>query len=306
MNDAIRSRASVCNVEYVHGAKASPGATPGLLLEVPHGATLARHFLELHSRMVGDIDAELIDFFFVNTDVGAPELARAVANRVIELVPHQSAVVVQSLLPRTLVDCNRRIDPANGPSGSEPGQLTPGLPLWIRDPEDQHLLLELHAQYSEVAARAFATTCGNGGLGLMVHTYAPRSLDVPVDERIVEHLRAAYAPERIGEWPLRAEIDLITHDPDGCELASLDLVGGVIEQLQGAGLSVVQNGAYSLHPLTQAHEFASTYPGRTLVFEVRRDLLVEQFIPFCELHVDAEKVARIAEPFARTVAAQLS
>ena len=305
MNDAIRSIDSVCTVECLHGADALPGATPDLLLEVPHGATRAQHFLDLRGRLVGSIADDLIEFFFVNTDVGAPELARAVAGRVLELAPQRSAMVVQSLIPRTLVDCNRRIDPASGPTSSAPGQMTPGLPPWIQEPADQRLLLELHAAYREVATAAFAAVCDAGGLGLMVHTYAPRSLDVPVDERIVEHLRAAYAPERIGEWQLRAEVDLITDDSDGREFASASLVERVTEQLAAQGRQVAQNGVYSLHPLTLAYEFASTYPGQTLCFEVRRDLLVPEFVPFRELHVDHERVAGIAEPFARAVAASL-
>jgi len=306
MNDTIRSIDGVCNVQYVHGAEAPSGAIPDLLLEVPHGATLAQHFLDLRGSLVGDVAADLIDFFFVNTDVGAPELARAVAERVVELAPKRSALVVQSLLPRTLIDCNRCIDPSSAPTGSAPGQLTPGLPLWIRDPVDQRLLLRLHSAYREVAAAAFAAVCGNGGFGLMVHTYAPRSLDVPVDEHIVEHLRAAYEPERIGEWPLRAEVDLITHDPEGQKFAPPELVASVVERLESSGRQVDHNGTYSLHPLTLAHEFAVAYPGRTLCFEVRRDLLVPEFIPFRELHVDAERVARIAEPFALAITAQLS
>lgn len=296
MNPAIRSVDGVCDVEILRGADADPDAVPDLLFEVPHGATRARHFLELHRRMRGDVPSDLIDFFFVNTDVGAPELAREIAGQVVEAAPRRSALVVSSALPRTLVDCNRRLEPAAEPRASAAGQLTPGLPIWIRDPDDQRLLLELHAAYREVAAAAFAAVCGGGGVGLMVHTYAPRSLDVAVDDRIVERLRAAY--ERPEDWPLRAEIDLITHDPEGRELANAELARGVARGLIAAGRAVEHNGVYSLHPATLAHAFAAEYPGRTLCFEARRDLLVDEFVPFRELDVDPGRVRDLAAPFA--------
>jgi hypothetical protein len=81
-------------------------------------------------------------------------------------------------------------------------------------------LLAAYAQYREVVETGFALTCDRGGLGLMVHTYAPRSIDVAVDADIGKSLRAAYAADRIGSWPLRPGVDLITHDPDGRELAA--------------------------------------------------------------------------------------
>ena len=220
MHEAIRSVDGVCEVEYLRGSDADPAAPPDLLLEVPHGATRARHFVDLWGRLVGDVATDLIDFFFVNTDVGAPELARAIAAAVVDARPQRSAVVVRSLLPRTLVDCNRSLAADVAPATSEPGQLTPGLPVWIRDPKDQQLLLRLHGEYVRTAAAAFEWVCGAGGQALMVHTYAPRNLDVAVDERIVEQLRAAYAPGRVEQWSLRPEIDLITHDPDGVGLAA--------------------------------------------------------------------------------------
>lgn len=301
----ISSRPGVCDVEYVRGARADAAAPPDLVCEVPHGATRSAHFTALRAQLRGDYAADLHDFFCVNTDVGAPELAHAIAAAVVAADPRRSAVIVRCLLPRTFVDCNRRVDRATVPTASRPGEPTPGLPPWIRDEHDRALLLDRYFAYRDTATAAFDAVCGRGGLGLCVHTYAPRSVDVPVDENIVRSLHAAYAPDRVGTWQLRPSIDLITHDPDGRELASPRVVARAKQELGAAGFDVQQNGAYSLHPVTLAHEFATRYPDATLCFEVRRDLLVPEFTPFREMAPDPAKVARAARPFAAAAAAAL-
>jgi len=298
MIDPISSRAGVVDVEFVRGAAASPSAPPDLVLEVPHGATRSRHFTDLRAALRGDYAADLHDFFCVNTDVGAPELARAIATAVVRHEPRRTAVVVRCLLPRTFVDCNRRIDRQTVAAGSRAGEMTPGLPPWVRDAADRDTLLDRYFVYREVATAAFAAACGNGGRGLCVHTYAPRSVDVPVDENIVASLRDAYRPERVGTWQLRPAVDLITHDPEGRELADAALANAAARELAAAGFDVARNGAYSLHPITLAHEFATRYPNATLCFEVRRDLLVPEFTPFVEMIPDGALVARAAAPFA--------
>jgi hypothetical protein len=305
MPDPILPRAGVCDVDHVRGAAADTAAPPDLVLEVPHGATRSAHFTKLRTELRGEYAADLHDFFCVNTDVGAPELAHAIATAVVRERPRRSAVIVRCLLPRTFVDCNRRIDRTTVPGASRAGEMTPGLPPWIRDEADRALLLDRYFAYRDVATAAFAAACGNGGLGLCVHTYAPRSVEVPVDENIVASLRAAYAPDRVGSWSLRPSIDLITQDPDGRELAAPQLAQRVAAEAAAAGFDVARNGAYSLHAVTLAHEFATRYPDATLCFEVRRDLLVPEFTPFREMIPDAAKVARAAAPFAAAVAATL-
>jgi predicted N-formylglutamate amidohydrolase len=297
MAETICSVPGVCEVEYVRGAAAS-AAAPELLLEVSHGATRQRHFADLRARLRGDLPADLLDFFFVNTDVGAPELARAVAARVVQQEPRRAVIVVRCLIPRTLIDCNRRIDETTVAAGSAAGEPTPGLQPWIRAPEDRRLLLDLYAAYRRVVTDAFAAVCGRGGQALLVHTYAPRSIDVPVDDRIVAALREAYAAERFGSWPLRAPVDLITCDPEGRLLASPVLADAAEAGFVAAGFEVQRNGAYTLHPATLAHGFAQQYPRQLLCLEVRRDLLVPEFTPFREMLPDPAKVARAAAPLA--------
>jgi predicted N-formylglutamate amidohydrolase len=305
MNAAVASRPGVCDVECFWGTAADREAPPDVLFEVPHGATRSVHYAALRAELRGAYADDLQDFFHVNTDVGAPELARATAERIVQSQPRRSALVVRCLLPRTFVDCNRRIDRATLPAAAAPGEPTPGLPPWVRDAADRALLLERHAAYREVVTQAFAAVCGRGGLGLCVHTYAPRSIDVAVDDRIVASLHAAYAADRIGTWPLRPAIDLITHDPDGRELAAAGLADRAEAEFTAAGFEVARNGAYSLHPVTLAHEFATRYPGATLCFEVRRDLLVPAFTPFREMVPDPARVARAAAPLAVAVLASL-
>jgi hypothetical protein len=292
-----RSIPDVCEVAFVRGAAAQ--TEPGLLLEVPHGATRAEHFDALRRALVGSYPEDLRDFFFVNTDVGAPELALRVALAVVAADPARSVALLRSLIPRTFVDCNRVI-------GSSASGMTPGVHAWVREPRDLELLLARHGAYRTLAESLYAGVCGRGGLALMLHSYAPRSIDVPVDERIVERLREAYRPETIGSWPLRAEVDLIADDPQGRTLASEALVREVRRELLAAGLEVARCGSYALHPSTLAHAFATRYPGRTLCLEVRRDLLVEEFTPFAEMQADAAKLERIALPLARAVSASFA
>ena len=119
--------------------------------------------------------------------------------------------------------------------------MTPGLPPWIHEPADRELLRLRYFAYRDVVTAAIEKVCGNGGLGLFVHTYAPRSIDVPIDENIVASLRGAWAPDRIGTWPLRAAVDLITHDPEGCLLASPLLAQHAAAEFEGAGFEVKSN-----------------------------------------------------------------
>ncbi len=305
MDRAVRSLAGVCDVAFVRGRAAADDAAPDLLLEVAHGATTAAHFDSLRAALQGDYDPGLREFFFVNTDVGAPELAVAVAKRVVEIQPRRSALVLRCAVPRTFVDCNREIDRDAVGRATRAGELTPGLPPWVTEPADRDLLLDRYFAYREVADAAFEATCGRGGVGLCVHTYAPRSVDVAVDADVVASLRAAYSGDRARTWPLRPAVDLITHDPDGRDLAHPVVASRAEAEFAAAGFDVVRNGTYSLHPSTRAFDYATRHPGRTLCLEVRRDLLVDAFVPFVPLAPAPDAVARAAAPLATAVLAGL-
>jgi hypothetical protein len=295
---ALASVPDVCDVELVDGREASPSAPPDLLLEVPHGATRTEHFRAVASRLRGPMPEGLADFFHVNTDVGAPEVARRIAQRVVEARPARRAVVVRCRVPRTFVDCNRVIDPAAAARPSKPGEMTPGLMPWVTHEEDRRLLLGRYAAYRTLVEAAVEATCGRGGTAVFAHSYAPREVDVAVDEHVVTSLREAYRPENIVRFPLRPEVDLIARDPEGRWLVDEDLVARTKDGLARAGLHCAVHGAYPLHPSSMAWLHASRHRGRTICFEVRRDLVARAFTPFAEMEIDPAKADRVAAPLA--------
>ena len=287
----------VADVTRVSGTAARADATPDLLLEVPHGATRAAHFDALRAALVGTYAADLRDFFFVNTDVGAPELATRIAERFVAAEPTRTALVIRSRVPRTFVDCNRALPTGAVASSTRSGQLTPGLMPWVKDARDRRLLLDRHAAYLDLVERAVSAVLPRGGRALMVHTYAPRSVDVAVDEHVVRSLHEAYRPENVDRWPLRPEIDLITKTPEGAVLADEALLARIRAAFAPLGIAPQQDHAYSLQPGTMAAVFAARHPRRTLCFEIRRDLLVKAFTPFAEMEVDPAAADRLAGAF---------
>jgi hypothetical protein len=293
----LASVPDVVDVTLVRGARSD--GPPSLVLEVPHGATATADYTRVRERLVGDLPDGLADFFHVNTDVGAPEIAEAIAARFVADSPEASALVLRSRIPRTFIDCNRVLDLSA--AEYKAGGVTPGLPPYVRHPDDVALLRGLYAAYREVAQRAIDEACGRGGLALMVHTYAPRSVDVEVDADIGPKLRAAYAPEVEPTWPLRPELDLIVRDPEGRVLAPEALVAAVRERFARLGHAVALGETYPLHPSTTAYAFATRWPGRTLCFEVRRDLVAEPWDPFAEMRISPEKAARVAGAFADAI-----
>lgn len=287
----------VAHVELLRGPYASPEAAPDLLVEVPHGADERAHYDRLRERLHGELPADLHVFFHVNTDVAAWAYGRATAEALIAAAPQRSVLLVRSLIPRTFVDCNRRADYSGGRLAE--GALTPGIPSYVSDESDRALLLELHGRYVDVARRAFALVCGAGGLALVPHTYGPRSLGIEaVDERIVDNLRWACAPERHDSWPLRAEVDLLTRDGDGSELAPAGLEAELLAGFAEAGFEAKANDTYFLHPSTLGHAWAVSHPGQVLSLEVRRDLLVDRWLPFEEMHALADRCDRVARVLA--------
>lgn len=286
----------VADVTVVRGRTAAPGSAPDVLLEVPHGATRAADFDALRAELRGPFPADLRDFFFVNTDVGAPEIAERLAARIVAATPRRTVLVVRCLVPRTFVDCNRVIDPdpARAATASAAGDVTPGIVSYVRDAGDLRLLLARHAAYCDLVTRACDAVCGAGGTTVMVHTYAPRSVDVPVDDRIVERLREAYLPGNVGKWPLRAEVDLITRTPEGVRVAADGLVEAMQAALTRAGFRHAESEAYALHPSTLAAQLAARHPGRTLCVEMRRDLVAREFTPFAEMAIDPAKADKLA------------
>ena len=287
----------VVEVELLAGARADRARAPDLLVEVPHGADERAHYDGLRGRLRGDLPEGLELFFDVNTDIGAWAYGRATARALLAAEPRRSALILRSSIPRTFVDCNRPADYGGGDLGA--GGLTPGIPSYVRDPDDRALLVALHRRYVDVATDAYARICGAGGLALAPHTYGPRTVGIDaVDETIVTKLRWALDPARHDSWPLRAEIDLLTRDGEGRCWAPEGIEARLLADFAAAGFSGVANEAYHLHPSALAHAWSVAHPGRVLCMEVRRDLLVEAWTPFAPMRVVDERCVAIAEVLA--------
>ncbi|MEZ4399875.1 MAG: N-formylglutamate amidohydrolase [Kofleriaceae bacterium] len=275
-------------------------ATPTLVIEIPHGATATAEYAHYAAQLTSPLPADLADFFHVNTDAGAPELARAVAAALVDLDPRHHVVLVRSRVPRTFIDCNRQIDLA--PEDFRTGKVGPGLMPWIATDADRALLRAAFDQYVATVDAALATL-GPTGAMLMLHTYAPRTVDVAVDHAIVTSLRRAYAPALVDTWPLRPPLDVIGRTLDGVDHAPPAVVAALAEAMTPLGLAVATGATYPLHPSTQAYGHVLARPGRALCLEVRRDLLATPFEPFAQMTIGVDAVARLAAPLARALAA---
>jgi len=296
---------SVGHVEVLRGPGSAPGDAPTLLVEVPHGADRAIDYALLERQLHGPLPPGLADFFFVNTDVGAWALGREIAAQVIAARPHTVALLVRCLVPRTFVDCNRDLD-ASGTGALDQGGVTPGIPPYVRNPADHALLRQLHARYISLTDDAYEVVMGAGGLAVVPHTYAPRSVGIAqVDDRIVEELHRVYAPDLVETWPLRPEVDLITRTPEGERRCPPGAVAALLPAFEAVGIAAEEGDTYTLHPVTRAATLSDRYPGRLLCFEARRDLVVKAWTPFAEMHPDPEQVSRMARPVASFLAGAL-
>jgi len=282
----------ILDVEIVRGSNARD-AVPELVIEIPHGATHTADFTALASRLTSPMPDALVDFFHVNTDAGAPELALATAQRFVALEPARAVTILRCRIPRTFIDCNRRIDAA--PAEFKAGKVTPGLMPWITSAEDRALLREAYDAYVGAVRDAVARLPASGAL-LLLHSYAPRSVDVEVDANIVTNLRRAYEPEVASTWPLRPELDVIARDAEGTNHAPVAVVDVLRRELPG--VTIADSATYPLHPSTLAWDHVMARPGRALCLEVRRDLLADPFEPFAQMRIAAAKVDRLAGPLA--------
>ncbi len=276
------------------------GPAPGVadyLIELPHGATSRIHFDAVRSRLSGTYPEDLEQFFFVNTDVGSPECALAIADGLARC--GASVEILRCLVPRTFIDCNRLVG-AEAP-GSE---MTPGVPEYVRGGPDVAYLMRIHEEYQAVARQAYDTVCRAGGLALTLHTYAPRSVDIArVDADIVRALRAAYEPGRFERWPLRPAVDIISEDIAGRRLAPAGAIDALRREYAASGIEAVLNATYRLHPETMGYLHSVTHPERVLCVEIRRDLLADPFTPFAESPIGPAKVERMTAPIVRALSA---
>jgi len=290
---AMRSIPDIVDVTVARGARAPEGAPPDLIIEIPHGATRTADYDAVAAQLTSTLPDRLVDFFHVNTDAGAPELGLAIARRFVADEPGRIAVVLRCRIPRTFIDCNRRMDAT--PEDFRAGKVTPGLMPWITSDADRALLRGLYDRY--VAAVIDATSRLAGGALLLLHSYAPRTVDVEVDANIVASLHRAYQPEVEPTWPLRPPIDVIGKTIEGVDLAPAAVVDALRAQFEPLGLPVANSATYPLHPSTLAWARVQEHPGRAVCIEVRRDLLAAPFEPFAQMTIADAKVERLVPAF---------
>lgn len=300
--DILESVPDVCEVFCLAADGALPDAVPDLLIELPHGATRTADFDLVRRLLISEFPDQLSAYFYVNTDVGSYECAREIARSLVSPEAGGRALgkvlILRSLIPRTFVDCNRIVAPA----AEGRTKMTPALPEYISAPEDREVLQRLHASYQDVAQRAYDRICGDGGMGLQVHTYAPRSVGIDrIDSNIVDALREAYEPAVYETWERRPDVDIISEAGDGTLLAPRELVAAVKRAFAGIGIEVGENATYRLHAETMGHHYSARYAGRVLCIEISRAMLAAPFSPFEEMRISPQKVERMSAPIVRAL-----
>lgn len=288
----------VVSVHEISGAEAADEAD--VLVEVPHGADRRVHYDRLFAQLEGPFPDRLHEFFHVNTDVGAWAIAQAFARHWVERRPASRVLLLRCLIPRTFVDCNRRVDFDETATLAQAG-LTEAIPPYVTGIADRQRLTELHERYVALADEAYAAICGQGGLALNPHTYGPRSLPIAqVDGTIVTELRRVHEPEVYAKSRLRPHVDVISIDDEGRDYAPARMGLAVAEALRPLGLVTEFAKTYRLHPVTQGWRYATRHPGQVFGFEVRRDLLCA-WSPFAEQEIDEARVEAIGRALAQGV-----
>lgn len=285
----------------LHAPRGKPAGW--LLVEVPHGATRTADYERVASRMKSPLPKDLIHFFYVNTDIGAPEGAAYLART----LPSENigVLVARCLIPRTFIDVNRVI--AKTKQGVVENGITPGVPGYITDKADLEWLSARHADYNAAVERAYQWVCGEQkGLALQLHSYAPKSVHVEkTDAEIVDALHAAYVPEQYAKWPERPAVDLIAATEDGGVRCSPKLVSALVKAYGDAGVEAKENATYHLHPVTMGLHWVVQYPERVVCVELNRALVADPFTPFGESPISPAKVERMTAPIAKVLAAAL-
>ncbi len=316
MLEQLQSIPDICTVTHYGFDADSPDDAPilPLFIELPHGATEAEHLATLKKR-IGDYRNDRYDrFFYVNTDQGSPEYAFWLAEHLIDLgyldrhfggetdpyslrslVQSLRVVVLRSLLPRTIVDVNRNWDIDE--TARKAANLTGTCASFIESESDLTLLRDLYDQYQEVARAGYAWACGGGGYGFNLHTYAPITVSLVDGEFIVDTLERAYLQE-YKNYPLRPDIQTITTPPGESEMLAPPVMTEAIERAyREAGFVVKRDEPYPLHPAATGYGHCARYPQRVFSMEIRRDLLVDRFVPFDIMEVTPAKVAQLTLPF---------
>ncbi len=296
----LTSVPGVCDVTVYRPAQAARG---WLLIEVPHGATHENDYWAVAKALRSQLPAQLEHFFFVNTDIGAPEgaawLGRSLSAQGL------GVLVTRCLIPRTFIDTNRVV--AATVQGKVVDGLTPAVASYVTDRDDLVWLNAQHAAYHAVVSRAYALICGEAkGLALQLHSFSPRSVGIEVtDENIVKALHDAYRPEVYATWPERPQVDCISATRDGSFQSAPRLVAAVRARYAEAGITALENHTYAMHPATMGMFYARAWPDRVVCVELNRGLVADPFVPFGVSPISPAKVERMVAPIGQALAAAL-
>ncbi len=274
-----------------------------VLIEVAHGATTMLQYARTLGLLRGLYPTSLLDFFLVNTDQGAPELAMEIGRQIVDAHPGRSVTIMIAEVPRTFIDFNRI--PGVTAEAAKAGGVTPGLQPWVTNPDDVKLLTGFHRAYHAKLGPIVDQVCEAGGTMLALHTYAPRSVDVEaIDERIGERMREAWSGN-VERWPLRPEIDLIGRDKWEGDDRPWMVVPAVLTRLRAEflplELEVADSVSYHLADVTMARQYRDRYPEQVICLEVRRDLLTGWWLPFAQMIPDSFRIRRIGEALAHAL-----
>lgn len=290
---------NVLDVLIISGNEAKD-CVPQLVIELPHGATETRHYQNHRKCLQGNLPKDIEHFFYVNTDIGSPEVGFSLANTIVKAKPTTRVLVLRSLIPRTFIDCNRIL--SADAEMYKSGGVTPGVPPYIENNQDIKYLFGLHQKYQAAVKCGIDWVCRSGGRALYLHTYAPRSVGIQkVDADIVSQLHWAYHPKQLQRWSIRPQVDFITNTPDAVTLCDERWLGTVKKHLLKSGLHLGTGSSYPLHPVTTAYHHSSRHPNQTLCMEIRRDLLVKAFTPFAQMQADPNKVAVFGEALSKAL-----
>lgn len=296
------------NVEGVVEFQRFPAASPSrkwLFVDVPHGATRKADYDAVFANLKGALPAQLEHFFFVNTDIGAPEgaawLGETLQARGINVV------VARCLIPRTFIDPNRVVALGDAEGKVKDG-LTAAVPAYLTNADDLAWLGQQHARYHAAIDAAYLEVCrGKNGLAVQLHSYSPRSVGIEkVDADIVNALHAAYVPEVYATWPERPPVDLITATKDGSFRTAPRLVDALLAEYAKVGIDAKENATYHLAPAAMGMVYAQQYPDQVVCVELNRGLVADPFVPFGVSPISDAKVARMVAPIANVIAAHVA
>ena len=146
-------------------------------------------------------------------------------------------------------------------------------------------------------------------MGLIEPTHVPHqaaSRDKMRMRWIVNNWLNRQTARAFRKWQVRPEVDFITTTLDGVRMAPEKLISRMSSRLSNSGFTAAEGKSYPLHPSTTAYHHAMKYPGKTLCMEIRRDLLVEEFLPFQQMRIDSQKTQRICRPISESLVEYLS